>query len=265
MSRKVITKEHEDYAKENYLKIPASDIDLKFGVSRGCTSRIYKKFGITVSRETILKFRYQKNVGRTSFSKEEDQFIKSNYLKMPVKTLASKINRSGVGVIGRLKAMNLTIPKEIIEQRKRDSYIKKGHIPLNKGKKQVEYMSAEAIEKTKVTRFQKGQNPHNTKYDGHERIDKDGYVLIRVKVGKYVLKHRLLWEENYGKIPKKMAIVFKNGDKTDIRIENLECISLEENMRRNTLQRFPEELKEIIYLKTSLKRQIIKKERERHG
>ena len=33
----------------------------------------------------------------------------------------------------------------------------KGHVPRNKGKKQTDFMSAEAIERTKATRFQKGQ------------------------------------------------------------------------------------------------------------
>jgi hypothetical protein len=36
---------------------------------------------------------------------------------------------------------------------------KKGHVPFNKGLKQSEWMSPEAVAKTKATRFKKGQMP----------------------------------------------------------------------------------------------------------
>lgn len=259
MPKTVITEEHISFAKENYLQLPASDIDKKFGVSKGCTSRIYRKLGLTVPRSKILKFRNEKRIGTTSFTQAEDDFIRKHYLILPVKTIGDKIGRSGVGVSGRLKAMNLVIPREIIEQRKLDSRIKPGSTPANKGKK----MSPEVYEKAKETFFKKGHVPANVKYDGHERIDtKDGYVHIRVSKGKYVLKHRLVWENAHGKIPEGMVIAFKNGDKTDIILDNLECISMGENMLRNTIHNYPEDLKEVIYLKTSLKRQIKKKERQ---
>lgn len=53
---------------------------------------------------------------------------------------------------------------------------KKGHIPTNKGKKQIEYMTPEGIEKTKATRFQKGQLPTNTlhNYAITQRTDSKG-------------------------------------------------------------------------------------------
>ena len=35
--------------------------------------------------------------GRTSFTAKEDQFIKDNYLTMPIKTMAKQIGRSGCG------------------------------------------------------------------------------------------------------------------------------------------------------------------------
>ncbi|KOY84265.1 hypothetical protein AD998_21925, partial [bacterium 336/3] len=89
---------------------------------------------------------------------------------------------------------------------------KKGNIPKNKGLKQVDYMTPEAIEKTKATRFKKGNEPHNTNYNGHERISKDGYVEVRITKGKYVLKHRLVWQQANGPIPKNHIIVFKDGD-----------------------------------------------------
>lgn len=132
----------------------------------------------------------------------------------------------------------------------------KGNIPVNKGKK----MSAEMYQKCKATMFKKGNEPHNTKYNGHERITKDGYTEVRVKKGKYILKHRIIWEQQNGKIAKGYLVVFKDGDKQNFDIANLELITREENMKRNTIQRFPSELNSTIRLVNKLKRTINAKE-----
>lgn len=200
MPKKVVTEEHREFAIQNYLKFAATDIDKKFGVSKGCTSRIYKKLGIAVPRDLTLKFRSEKFFGKTTFTAKEDKFIRRNYLTMPVKRMATTLGRSDVGVRGRLKAMNLVIPREIVEQRKMDSRIKPGSTPPNKGKK----MPPELYEKAKATMFKKGHIPQNVKYDGHEYITTEGYVYIRISMGKYVLKHRLIWEKVNGPVPKVM-------------------------------------------------------------
>jgi hypothetical protein len=57
--------------------------------------------------------------------------------------------------------------------------------------------------------FQKGHLPHNTRYLGHERLTKDGYVEISIAetnphtgyCRRYVLKHRHLWEQQHGPVP----------------------------------------------------------------
>lgn len=109
---------------------------------------------------------------------------------------------------------------------------KKGHIPPNKGKKQKEYMSKEAIERTKATRFQKGSIPPNAVPVGYERIDRDGYVYIKVEgKKKLVLKHRYVWEQHNGSIPKGYNIQFKDGNKHNCDIDNLYMISRGEQMR----------------------------------
>jgi hypothetical protein len=130
----------------------------------------------------------------------------------------------------------------------------KGHIPANKGKK----VSPEVYAIMAKSMFKKGAEPHNTTYDGHERTDINGYVMVRVQKGKFVHKHRLLWEQHNGAIPEGMLLVFKDGNKQHISLDNLELISKNENMARNTIHRFPAELKENIHLLTKLKRKINK-------
>lgn len=130
----------------------------------------------------------------------------------------------------------------------------KGSTPANKGKK----VSPAVYDIMAKSFFSKGHAPHNTKYDGHERICKEGYVLIRIHKGKYVLKHRLVWMQVNGAIPKGMLLVFKDGNKNNCSVENLELISKKENMVRNSINRFPSEIKESIHLLNKLKRKINK-------
>lgn len=107
----------------------------------------------------------------------------------------------------------------------RDARFAKGTIPANKGKK-MPYNANSAR-----TQFKKGQLPHTTKYLGHERTSKDGYVEISVNetnphtgfARRYVLKHRWLWEKIHGPVPDGMALKCK-GDRTNTDPSNWELI-----------------------------------------
>ena len=116
---------------------------------------------------------------------DQEQMIKDKYLVTSIKTLANEIGTTYGVIMRRLKKWELEIPKEVIDRNKNFSYYQKGRPPKNKGKKQTEYMSQEAMERTRGSRFKKGNVPHNTNYDGHERITKDGYIEIRIIKGKY--------------------------------------------------------------------------------
>lgn len=118
---------------------------------------------------------------------------------------------------------------------------RKGLVPFNKGKKQVEFMTAESIERTKATRFRKGNIPQNWKPIGSERITKDGYIEVKVrdadenaKNKNYELKHRVVWEQHNGQIPEGMIVGFTDGDKMNCSIDNLVLRTQKENMLRNT-------------------------------
>lgn len=112
---------------------------------------------------------------------------------------------------------------------------KKGQPAYNKGMKQSDFMSAEAIEKTKATRFQKGRISHNAIGFGigRERVDKEGYVLVKVKLhsnaegrwNNYRYKHVLIWEQANGRhIPPKTAIIFADGNKRNFDPDNLVAV-----------------------------------------
>ena len=102
----------------------------------------------------------------------------------------------------------------------------KGMVPWNKGQK----MKNETFEKIKPTLFQKGNKTWNTRPIGSERIKaKDGYVLIKVaEPNKWELKHRYLYKQKYGEIPKGHTVLFKDGNKYNFDLENLVLVSRSE-------------------------------------
>lgn len=129
---------------------------------------------------------------------------------------------------------------------------KPGNISHNTGKQ----VSADQYEKMKVSFFKKGHEPHNIKFDGYERITKDGYVEIRIEKAKFKLKHRYIWEQKYGSVPKGHVIIFKDGNNRNFDINNLKMITMAENALRNQWHQYPKELKELIKLKNKLFKQI---------
>ncbi|MGX1196365.1 HNH endonuclease signature motif containing protein [Parvibaculum sp. MBR-TMA-1.3b-4.2] len=101
-----------------------------------------------------------------------------------------------------------------------------GQEPANKGKKMPFNPNSAR------TQFKKGQLPHNTKFLGHERISKDGYVEISVAQTnphtgfsrRYVQKHRYLWEQKNGPVPEGMVLKCLDGDKSNSDPSNWELI-----------------------------------------
>jgi hypothetical protein len=138
---------------------------------------------------------------------------------------------------------------------------KKGHVTWNKGLRRPGY----APGRMRETQFKKGERRGVAvrlyKPIGTERISKDGYLERKTNddlplQARWRAVHLLLWEAAYGPVRKGHAIAFRNGDKRDIRLDNLECISRRELMARNTVHNLPKPLAETIQLLGALKRQI---------
>ena len=107
-----------------------------------------------------------------------------------------------------------------------DGRFRKCQAAYNKGKKQVEYMGAEAIEKTKATRFKTGNIPKNHRPVGSMRLNADGYNEIKIaEPNKWELYSRYVYRRERGEIPKDCAVIHINGKSDDDRIENLRIMS----------------------------------------
>ena len=157
------------------------------------------------------------------YTDEMRQFILDNYKGIYAKELAEKFNeRFGTKVTA--KAMKSYRTRYGLDSGL-TGYFPKGHVPANKGKK----MPPEVYEKCKGTMFKKGQVPVNYMPVGSERINVDGYVEVKVKDPKtWELKHRIVWEEANGPVPKGSAIIMLDGDKTNCELSNLRLVKRNE-------------------------------------
>ncbi len=95
-----------------------------------------------------------------------------------------------------------------------------GKSPPNKGTKGLYNVGGNR------TSFKKGQRSLNYKPVGTERIDRDGYTLIKVSDEgpwhkRWRHKHKVVWEEKYGPIPKGHVILFADQNKRNIDLDNL--------------------------------------------
>ena len=217
------------------------------------------------------KMRIRKLDEKFCFTKEQLDEVRSDYSTTASATLAERFGCSAHTIYNAACRMGLKKDIDFVREMARKNFtedhparaywIKKGAVAKNKGKKQIEYMSPEAIERTKASRFKKGNVPHNARAVGFERIDKDGYVMVKATGRrKMELKHRLVWEEHRGAIPDGHCIQFLDGNRQNCDIENLYIISRVDQMKHeNSLHaRYPEDIRRLVQLKGALKRQINK-------
>jgi hypothetical protein len=99
-----------------------------------------------------------------------------------------------------------------------------------KFKKGQKYNPNSGAKSANKTSFKKGGVPHNHRPVGSERISKDGYVEIKVaEPRKWMLKHRYLWQQINGDIPKSHIVIFEDGDNRNFEASNLRLISCAEH------------------------------------
>ncbi len=237
MPKCLITPEFALFIRDNYLKMTASDMSRILGVDSGVVSRYMAKNNLRVPKELASKWRSGKMY--RPFTPAEDKYIIENLPVSSINKISTEIKRTSAYVGRRARELGLG---HIIEQNVINHRIKPGNVPANKGLKQVDYMTPEAIEKTKHTRFQKGQRPHNTygkpglisiRKDHKNRGGKP-YKYYCIDVGNWRPLHQYLWEEKFGKVPKGYCLWFKDGDTMNCDLDNLEMITRKENRIRNT-------------------------------
>lgn len=209
------------------------------------------------------------------WTSEEDKIIVEMYEDTSTKLLSELLNRTENSIYNRANLLGLKKSEKYLKSEQSGRIIKfsdlgakhrfkKGHQPKNKGLSISEFMSEDAIKRSAATRFKKGHIPANAKKEGDGAIsirkDKSGhkYKYIRISLGKWELLSRVVWAKHHGQIPLDHVIIFKDGDTLNCAIDNLECISKRENMKRNSYHRFGKEIASAIQLRGAVNRQINK-------
>jgi hypothetical protein len=134
----------------------------------------------------------------------------------------------------------------------------KGNVPWNKGRHYV------AGGRSAETRFRKGQWPVNKDHDfyvlGALRVNADGYIEMRTSFhpgsSGWTALHRILWVDAHGPVPRGHALRFRDGDKLNVELANLELISRADLCRRNSVHNLPLPLRSTIQVLGQLKRRI---------
>ena len=166
------------------------------------------------------------------YSEEQKEFIITNNYGKYSKELAEMFNQY----------FNTNITGKEIAYFRRNNKLnsgltgqfKKGNVPHNKDKKQIEYMNQESIERTKKTRFKKGNKPKKYRPVGSERITKDGYIEVKVAdPNKWETKNKIIYKQYFGDIPKGHKVIYADGNKLNNDINNLILVSDNEELIMN--------------------------------
>lgn len=146
----------------------------------------------------------------------------------------------------------------------RQHRFKPGHATWNKG------TSFTAGGRSAETRFKPGHRGGKALALWHPvgalRINADGYMQRKINDDlpmhkRWRAEHLLVWESANGPLPDGHIIVFKDGNRMNFAMDNLECITRRENMLRNTAHRHGKELFALSQLRGALTRQINRRQR----
>jgi hypothetical protein len=222
---------------------------------------------------------------RKPWSKQECKVLRAQYPNVKSELLAHRMGRSVTAVYQmairlriRKSADYMASPPACRLRRMNNpglaTRFEKGHVPMNKGLRRPGWFRGRMRE----TQFKKGERRGNALINwrpiGTILPDSDGYLRIKIReavngehygfgnVRVWPLLNRHLWAQHYGSIPPGCNVVFKDGDRGNCVIENLELVTRAEMMRRNTIHNLPPALKQVIVLKGAIRRAVTERRKK---
>jgi hypothetical protein len=199
---------------------------------------------------------------RRKWTEDERRVLSALYPDTDIKEICRILDRSDRSIYTQANLLGLKRSEEYMKmllqiEAKRlrefgnETRFQPGHTTWNKG--------AKGYIGPNKTSFKKGNKPHNTKEVGDTRIcGKDKFLLVKVADKVWIRKEILIWEEVYGKVPKGYVVRVIDPRKNKYDINNLMIITWSENMKLNTIHKYPEELKKTIRALSKLKKTIRK-------
>lgn len=203
---------------------------------------------------------------RRLWTQDEDDILMRRYPNESTEAIAKTLARSISSVYARVERLGLHKSDSYLQQQRaevneklsaagKDSRFAPGLVPWNAGKKFVS--GGRSIE----TRFKPGQKPHTWRPIGTERVTKEGYLERKVSDTcvtriDYRPVHHLVWEAAGRTVPPGHVLVFKDGNKRNFAIDNLELLTRKQLMERNTIHNYGAEVARLAQLRGAIKRQI---------
>lgn len=255
--------------------------------TRAIAHALGRSYEAVKSRATVLGLTKD---SRRPWTPDEHAMMRRRYPHEPTVAIAAALGRSVAQVyqcadrLGLSKTDAYLASPHACRLRRGDNVgaafrFTKGQVPPNKGLRRPGYSVGRG--RMQETQFKAGALSGRAKQllkpIGAERISKDGYLerkirddipagvsrreANRLRQRRWRAVHLIVWEEANGPLPKGFAVCFKNGDKRDIRLDNLELVKRADLMHRNTIHNLPPELKKTVQLLGRVTRQIRKRER----
>jgi hypothetical protein len=217
--------------------------------------------------------------GRRLWSRADDAALRRVYPHTSTAALAPGFRRSVTAIYARAGVLGLH--KSAAYMASADAYrfrrgqgggeacrFPKGHVPANKGLRRPGWSAGRMQE----TQFKKGERSGKAAQHympiGSTRLV-GGYIYRKVSAVPNVAytvnwkpEHVLVWRQAYGEVPAGHALMFRNGDKADIRLDNLACITRRELMARNSVHNLPKPLADTVQLLGALNRKLRRSTRD---
>jgi hypothetical protein len=215
---------------------------------------------------------------RRPWTDAERDLLRAHYADTPTAELAARIGRSVKTVYSVAYKLGLRksgtyfaagLGGRAGDGRGAATRFQPGHTTWNKGQRYI------AGGRSAETRFKPGRIPHTWKPVGTYRVRQDvngGYLEQKMTdTGctrrDWIAVHRMVWEATHGPIPPNHVVAFRPGRKSivfeEITLDALELVSRQEMIRRNTIHRYPLEIKHNMRLLGRLKSAVAKKESAR--
>jgi len=234
-----------------YGRSPTRNIAERIGVSENAVGQRAQKLGVQFA---------------PIWTSERDTELRRLYADHSARECAAAMGLDVKAIEYRSKKLRLFKSAAWIRERARQAMERTDHparrsrfqpglMPWNKG---THYAAGG---RSAETRFKPGQLPHTWNPIGHERETKEGYLQRKVRDTRvtsrdYAMVHHLIWRMHGRSIPLHHALTFRDGDKRNFDINNLELVSRTELMRRNSVHRLPKDVARAVQLLGALKRQI---------
>lgn len=264
------TRKQTALLREMYPTLPLAEIAAQLGRS------------LSAIKNRARGLRLRRNAyGRQPWSEAERDILRRRYPDELSSKIAADLGRRVPKVYAQAKKLGLKKSAEFMASDepwilRRDPSIgasgrfRKGIVPANKGVRRPGWCRGRMSE----TWFKKGQRngaaARNWVPIGSTRINADGYLDRKIAdtgcpPRDWKGEHRIIWEAAHGPIPPGHFVVFRDRDRRNVTLANLELITRAENMRRNTIHNLPPPVKDAIYGLIALKRTITTKTKKLRG